>query len=138
DRGAELDIVHNGPGQGGETVEGAAFAPVDLARNLELVGRTLGHHVDGAADGAAAIERALRTAQHFNALDVHQFLVEEVHGGLLHPVDDHGEGSLAALHRGHAAKRNGLDAGTKLVDDHEVRREGREILDVVDARTLDG
>jgi hypothetical protein len=46
----------------------AAVGPLSLAAGL--VSEALGHVLDRAADGVAAVQRALRAAQHFDALDV--------------------------------------------------------------------
>ncbi len=48
------------------------IARAELEVDREFVGRALGDDVDRAADGVTTIERALRAAQNFDALDQHR------------------------------------------------------------------
>ena len=58
-------------GRGSDDAIGLVVAAIGAAHlQAEIVGQALGHILDRAAHGVAAIERALRTAQNFDAFDV--------------------------------------------------------------------
>ena len=68
-------------------IKGAKCA-ADLA--AEFAGGGLGDVLNGAAHGVLAEQRALRTAQYFDALDVQHTLGQQaVSGGLPHTIDIH-------------------------------------------------
>ncbi|MNL03200.1 hypothetical protein D3C87_1237280 [compost metagenome] len=99
---------------------GAADAQHDLA--AELAGRLARHQVDGAADGVLAVQGSLRTAQHFDPLQI-----DGVEGGAgrfrdRHAVDIHADRLVTAQagvrRRSQAAHRDQRPKGAadRLVD----------------------
>jgi len=69
------------PATGGFDPVGVIGAAVDAAVELAGPGRILGAHVDHAAEGAAAVERALRAAQQLDGVDVVE-IAEIAHAAL--------------------------------------------------------
>ncbi len=97
--GADRQRVAHGQHAGREEVVLRIRAERELRVEARLVAERLGHVLDGAADRVAAVQRALRAAQHFEALDV----VDVEHGALrprhVHVVDVEADAGLEAPER---------------------------------------
>ena len=98
---------------------------------VEVFGRALGHDVDGAADGVAAVERALRAAQHFDPIDEDRRFAS-LHGrGGVDAVRIHRNraiGGVGVAEAADAAQRDAVGLGGIL----QARREVGDVLDRVD------
>jgi hypothetical protein len=70
DRAADLHAVHHRARGAEDQVELLIGADVGAGAEARLVGETAGDVLDRAADRVAAVERALRPAQHLDPLDV--------------------------------------------------------------------
>src|SRR3546814_4030553 len=64
------------------------FRSAAIRPRLEHIARRAGDDVDRAAQRVLAIERTLRAAQHFDALDIEQRIVEVGGIRLVNPVDE--------------------------------------------------
>ena len=98
---------------------------------FELVGRALGDHVDRAADGVAAVQRALRAAQDLGALDEQRRRRSVGHRGREDAVRVQRDGWIGADCVGQTAEA--ADRETIVVAIGDARREAREIFHRVDA-----
>ena len=96
-----LRRVQKGGKVGFQPVVAAAGPQVDFST---LVGeRVLGEHTHQAGHGVAAVNRALRPAQHVNTVDVQQFNVVGTFVGISHVVyvQSHGRGVDARTDAAH-------------------------------------
>src|SRR5690606_18888790 len=67
---ADARRFRNRSAGGGDDLFLAVFADGGAQARVGFRGQLAGHVLDGAADGVAAVQRALRAAQHFDAFDV--------------------------------------------------------------------
>ena len=89
-----------------------------IRARFEDVARLARNDVDRAAQRILAIKRALRTAQHFDAVDVEQRIVEVSGVRLINAVDEQPDAGLHRLHQRHpdAANRDKGAAAAVAVD----------------------
>src|SRR5690606_5610624 len=103
----------------------------DLRTAAELAGGRTGDEVDGAAFGVAAEQRALRAAQHFDALDVDHVHDAALSFAEIHVVEIQTDRRIhpdRRLARHRAADAYGRDAGGARVGAREqVWRRGAEV-----------
>ena len=55
-----------------------------------------GNHIDGTADGVLAVERALRTAQYLDSLDIEHFRIDVGNPAQVDIVDEYGDRVVGA------------------------------------------
>ena len=99
------------------------IAPIGRQHRFELIGRFGGNDVHHARRRVAAIERALRAAQHFDLIDVVKFLLEEMIADERNIVQRDGHGRIGRHRnrlRADAADLNGV-AGEIGLGESEVR-----------------
>ena len=78
-RDAQIDaIIHDGDIDHAFIAAVGVIAPIGGEHGLELIGRLCRNDVHDASGCIAAIERALRATQHFDLIDVEEFLLEEM------------------------------------------------------------
>ncbi len=84
-------VTRNRAGNGGEQLVAVIVADAGFALDVKIAGRCLGDHVDRAADGVAAIERALRTLQHFDAFDILEHAQHAAGAAQVAFIDEHAD-----------------------------------------------
>jgi hypothetical protein len=118
---------------------GAAHHGVHRAGEIVQI-RLIAHEVNGTAHGARAVQRALGSAQHFDAVDV-----EEARLGGARGVDvEHVDGHIVEINAGgggtrlgaHAADLDVVLAGTAAAGERQVRDGARQIGVVGDVLVL--
>src|SRR5690606_17862507 len=112
-------------------------AGTQLRETFELGGGGASDDVDRASDGVAAVERALRALQNFDALDVEQVLVELIWAHLKDVVDHYGNGRFPVPHLRNPADGEEGAADILSFGEAHVRRERQEITRPLDAGGFD-
>src|SRR6185437_12072623 len=102
-------VIKNRHVQGAHQSPRVVVAGFDLCHRFPLVGGFGGNDVYDTGGRVAAIERALRAAQHFHLADVEEFLFEQVIADERHVVEGDGHGGIG----GH---RNRLGAAAADLD----------------------
>ncbi len=104
-----------------------------VGAHLEHVARRAGNDVDRSPQRVFAIERTLRPAQHLDALDIEQRIVEISRVRLVNPVYEQADAGLHRLHQRHpdSADRHECTAAAVAVD-VEPRRQHRGFADRID------
>lgn len=102
------------------------------AFDLEFVRRALRYDVGRAADRVAAIQRALGTTQHFDALGKEFRGADHIGLGCVETVDVVSHARIGTERVRHAADAANVDP-IRIVGDRDARREFRDILCAEDA-----
>ncbi len=120
----------------GEAVE-VVVADIDAGVAAELVAGALGDQVDGPAGGVTAVERALRTLQHFHPVQVVEDRPDAGRARDVDPVDVEGDGALGVGVGGEAAHaaHEGVHAGARLAD-RQARHDVLQVGGLGHARLL--
>src|SRR5581483_2377515 len=146
---ATVRAVADGSIQGAVESPRVPAAEPDGLVGVERVGRLYGNVVDRAAGRVSPVQRALRTLEHLDALDIEELSVEEYRICRQHIVDVDAHAARvvaveivetdAADREDRRASRSGVDGGQsrRLIGDVLVARKP-ELLDVPGAERGDG
>ncbi len=113
----------------------AIVAELFLQGGVECVHRLVGDDIDAAAGRVAAIEGALRTAQHLDPVDVIEGSVGPVVAGLVDTVDVEGDGRIQS--RGVVVRADAADVDLgvdEVLAKHDAGHQVADLPDVGDAR----
>ena len=122
--------------QVGAAAKGVAAAEGHLLLQAEFAARCRGGHADCAGSGVSAKQRALRTAQYLDTLDVGKIEDRADRATDIDAIQVHadlGVDGVVGRPRGDAADGHQRDRAYALVDDVEVRCERVEVLQIGDA-----
>src|SRR5690606_4728009 len=115
-RGAE-DGAANGEGVGQRAGRGdarfhlAIVTERDLEEAMRILARTAGDDRVGAADRVLAVERALRAAQNFDALDVEQVHLRAANTRVVDAIDVEADRGVERLQRVRLTNAADVDVG---------------------------
>ena len=132
---AELQVGRQRAGDRGFQQRAAIVAHRGANFAVGLFGRALGDHVDRAADGVAAVERALRAAEHFDPVDEQRRAAGFNGRGGVDAVRIGSDAGVGGLHVGQAADAAQADA-VQLARIGQAGREVGHVLDGVDTQEV--
>ncbi len=106
----------------------------------ELLARTTGHQLHGAANGVLAVEGALRTTQDLDPLQVQQIELAAPDTAVIDVVDIDADGRVEGLQGVRLAHAADVDIGrvrrTPALDQVQVRHRALQVRDLLRARAL--